>query len=109
MTFYRIWFGCTLAYSDLSMSGMCCLLATATGMLTYTNAHTITYGGYVNLMRRQLQLSGRFLLDHVRSGPLSLISAFLACLTVVYAILGAFSPEFASFEIDDEDRKYVKQ
>jgi hypothetical protein len=87
------------------MSGMCCLLAVATGMLTYTNAHTITYGGYVNLLKRQLQLSGKFLLAHVRSGPLSVITAILACLTVIYAILGSVSPEFAYFELDDESDK----
>ncbi|KAL3816098.1 hypothetical protein ACHAXA_004523 [Cyclostephanos tholiformis] len=94
-------------YSDLSMSGMCCLLAVTTGMLTYTNAKTITYGGYVNLLKRQLQLSGRFLLAHVRSGPLSVITAILACLTVIYAILGSVSPEFAYFELDDEDNKKI--
>jgi hypothetical protein len=87
------------------MSGMCCLLAVATGMLTYTNAHTITYGGYVNLLKRQLQLSGKFLLAHARSGPLSVITAILACLTVIYAILGSVSPEFAYFELDDESDK----
>ena len=90
-------------YSDLSMSGMCCLLTVATGMLTYTNANTITYGGYVNLLKRQLALSVRFLVAHVSSGPLSVVTAILACLTIVFAILGAISPEFATF--DDDDNK----
>lgn len=90
-------------YSDLSMSGMCCLLTAATGMLTYTNANTITYGGYVNLLKRQLELSAKFLMARVRSGPLSVVTAILACLTLIYAILGSISPQFAYFEIDDED------
>lgn len=85
------------------MSGMCCLLTVATGMLTYTNANTITYGGYLNLVKRQFQLSAAFLKSRVRSGPLSVVTAILACLTVIYAIMGAVSPEFAYFEVDDEE------
>ncbi len=88
--------------SDLSISGMCCLLTVATGMLTYTNAHTITYGGYVNLLKRQLALSLKFLMAHVSSGPLSVVTAILAVLTIVFAILGAISPEFATFDDDDK-------
>ena len=90
-------------YSDLSMSGMCCLLAVATGMMTYTNANAITYGGYVNLCKRQLELSARFLMAHIRSGPLSLVTAILACSTLIYAIRGFIRPDFSYFELDDED------
>mmetsp|Transcript_36567 Transcript_36567/g.64087 ORF Transcript_36567/g.64087 Transcript_36567/m.64087 type:complete len:306 (-) Transcript_36567:94-1011(-) len=90
-------------YSDLSMSAMCCLLTVATGMLTYTNANTITYGGYLNLVKRQLELSVNFLKARMRSGPLSIVTAFFGCLTLIYAILGSISPEFAYFELDDED------
>lgn len=97
-------------YGDLSISGMCCLLTVATGMLTYTNANTITYGGYVNLMRRQLELSVKFLRARVSSGPLSVVTAIFACLTLVYAILGAVSPEFSYFEHEDEEvEETVKQ
>ena len=74
-------------------------------MLTYTNANTITYGGFINLAKRQLELSAKFLMAHVRSGPLSVVTAILACLTVVYAVLGSVSPEFAYFELEDEDDK----
>lgn len=88
-------------YSELSMSGMCCLLTVATGMLTYTNANTITYGGYMNLLKRQLELSARFLKARSMSGPLSMVTAILACLTIIYAILGSISPEFAYFEEED--------
>ena len=63
----------------------------------------ITYGGYVNLLKRQLQLSFQFLQARVKSGPLSVVSLILACLTVVYAVLGAVSPEFAYFEEEDDD------
>lgn len=72
-------------------------------MLTYTNANTITYGGYLNLVKRQFQLSAAFLKSRVRSGPLSVVTAILACLTLIYAIMGAVSPEFAYFEVDDEE------
>lgn len=94
--------------SDLSMSGMCCLLAVATGMMTYTNANAITYGGYVNLCKRQLELSARFLMAHIRSGPLSLVTAILACSTLIYAIRGFIRPDFSYFELDDEDNVVQK-
>jgi len=91
-------------YSNLSISGMCCLLTTATGMLTYTNANAITYGGYVNLVRRHFVLTSQFLMARARSGPLSVVTAILACLTVIYAIRGSLTPEFSYFELDgDED------
>ena len=92
-------------HRDLSISGMCCLLTAATGMLTYANANAITYGGYVNLLKRQLELSAKFLMARVRSGPLSVVTAILACLTLIYAILGSISPEFAYFEIYEDDRQ----
>eukprot|EP00970_Alexandrium_tamarense_P014065 scaffold3855_cov199-Alexandrium_tamarense.AAC.19 len=92
-------------YSDLSISGMCCLLTVASGMLTYTNANTITYGGYSNLLRRQFQLSYNFIKTRIRSGPMSFVTAILAFLSLVYAVIGYFSPEFAYFEIDLEEEK----
>ena len=72
-------------------------------MLTYTNANAITYGGYLKLVQRQLQLSSEFLRTNVRSGPLSVVTAILACTTLVYAILGSISPEFDYFDDDDDD------
>lgn len=82
---------------------MCCLLTVASGMLTYTNANTITYGGYGNLLKRQLELSFHFLMTRARSGPMSAITLLFACLTITYAIIGWISPEFAYFEFDWED------
>ncbi|KAL7540096.1 hypothetical protein ACHAXR_009866 [Thalassiosira sp. AJA248-18] len=90
-------------YRALSMSGMCCLLTAATAMLTYTNANTITYGGYMNLVKRQLQLSAIFLKTRVRSGPLTVVTAILASLTLIYAILGSVDPSFSHFDDDDND------
>ncbi len=88
------------------MSGMCCLLTVAAGMLTYTNANTITYGGYVNLMKRQFQLSINFLMTRAKSGPMSAVTFLFACLTIIYAIKGWISPEFAYFDSDwDDDRR----
>ena len=89
-------------YSDLSMSGMCCLLTVATGMMTYTNANTITYGGYMNLCKRQLMLSAQFLMSHYRSGPLSVVTAILACLSLAYAIRGILRPDFSYFELEED-------
>lgn len=85
-------------YRELSLSGMCCVLCLATGMLTYTNANTITYGGYLGLLRRQLFLSYKFLTTRITGGPLSAVTAILAVLTLTFAILGMFSPEFDYFE-----------
>ena len=88
---------------------MCCLLTVASGMLTYTNANTITYGGYSNLLRRQFQLSYKFIKTRIRSGPMSFVTAILAFLSLVYAVIGYFSPEFAYFEIDLEEEKKTNQ
>lgn len=87
------------------MSAMCCVLCVATGMLCYTNATTITYGGYVRLLQRQLELSSKFLMARIRSGPLSLVTAIFAILTVAHAIIGMISPEFSYFEPDSVDEK----
>ncbi|KAL7437032.1 hypothetical protein ACHAXM_005422 [Skeletonema potamos] len=89
-------------YKELSLSGMCCLLCVATGMLTYTNANTITYGGYLGLLRRQIWLSFKFITTRIRAGPLSAVTAMLAVLSLTYAILGMISPEFDYFEVDAE-------
>lgn len=87
-------------YKELSLSAMCCLLCVATGMLTYTNANTITYGGYLGLLKRQLFLSYEFLTTRIKAGPMSAVTAILAILSLTYAILGMFSPEFDYFEVD---------
>lgn len=68
-------------------------------------ANTITYGGYVNLMKRQLLLSRNFISKHVRSGPMSAVTAILALLTIYYAIIGYFSPEFSYFELELQEDK----
>lgn len=88
-------------YKELSLSGMCCLLCVASGMMAYTNANTITYGGYLGLLKRQLCLSFKFLTTRIHSGPLSAVTALLAVLCVTYAIKGLLSPEFEYFEDDD--------
>jgi hypothetical protein len=79
-------------YKELSLSGM----------LTYTNANTITYGGYLGLLRRQIWLSFKFITTRIRAGPLSAVTAMLAVLSLTYAILGMISPEFDYFEVDAE-------
>jgi hypothetical protein len=72
-------------------------------MLLFCQANTITYGGYVNLMKRQLLLSHNFISKRVRSGPMSAVTAILALLTVYYAIIGYFSPAFSYFELEIEE------
>lgn len=94
-------------YRNLSFSGMCCLLTTATGMLAYANANAITYGGYLSLARRQLELSAEFLKARATSGPLSAVTLILAVLTVVFAVRGSLKPEFSYFDDhhDDESQR----
>lgn len=87
-------------YRELSLSGMCCLLCVASGMMTYTNANTITYGGYLGLLRRQLWLSFQFLRTRIHAGPLSLLTAILGVLCLTFAVKGMLSPEFEYFEDD---------
>eukprot|EP00985_Skeletonema_marinoi_P013658 scaffold6808_cov127-Skeletonema_marinoi.AAC.9 len=87
-------------YKELSLSGMCCLLCVASSMMAYTNANTITYGGYLGLLRRQLWLSFKFLTTRIHAGPLSAVTALLAVLCLTFAIKGMFSPEFEYFEDD---------
>lgn len=58
----------------------------------------------MKLVQRQLQLSSEFLRTNVRSGPLSVVTAILACTTLVYAILGSISPEFDYFDDDDDEK-----
>lgn len=121
---------CTI--SALSMSGMCCMLCVASGALTYTNvshqfyinnpilamqqgsynltkskykANTITYGGYLNLMKRQLQLSFNFISKRIHSGPMSAVTAILAFLSLYFAIKGYISPAFSYFELELEEEK----
>jgi len=96
-------------YKELSLSGMCCLLCVASGMLSYTNANTITYGGYLGLLRRQLWLSFKFLRTRIHAGPLSAVTALLGVLCLTYAIKGMFSPEFEYFEDDVmEEAKHTR-
>lgn len=94
-------------YKELSLSGMCCLLCVASSMMAYTNANTITYGGYLGLLKRQLFLSFKFVTTRIHSGPLSAVTALLAVLCLTYAIKGMLSPEFEYFE--DDDVKEIKR
>lgn len=41
----------------LASAALCFLLSSAFGMLTYHNAHTISYGGYTGLLRRWSSMS----------------------------------------------------
>lgn len=47
-------------YADLANCAMFCLFSAATGMLSYNNAHTVTFGGYPGLMKRWAQLTADF-------------------------------------------------
>jgi hypothetical protein len=87
-------------YTMLSISGMCCVLTAASGMLTYTNANTITYGGFSGLLRRNLVLSMRFLMTNMRRGPMSIITIICVMLTVTFALCGWFAPEFVDVNVD---------
>lgn len=84
-------------YRYLSLSASCCILTLVCGILSYSNANTITYGGYFNLMVRQLTLSASFLKNRIRSGPMSAFTTLFAVFTVVFAILGSIRPEFSYY------------
>jgi len=90
-------------YRNLSLSGMCCLLTTTTGMLAYSNANAVSYGGYLSLMKRQLELSVEFLKARARTGPLSTVTLILGVLTIYYAIRGYLKPDFSYFDYHHED------
>jgi len=82
-------------YYHLSISGMCCLLAAAAGMITYMNANTsIEYGSFTSLLQRHLILGTRFLVSGMQRGPMSLITMSFLVLTWYFAFLGWFAPEF---------------
>lgn len=68
-------------------------------------ANTITYGGYLNLMKRQLQLSFNFISRRIHSGPMSAVTAILALLSLYFAIKGYVSPAFSYFELELEEEK----
>lgn len=55
------------------------------------------------MCKRQFVLCAEFLKEHMRSGPLGVVTAILGCLSVMYAILGSVSPEFGYFEEDHEE------
>jgi len=84
-------------YRYLSLSASCCILTLICGILSYSNANTITYGGYYNLMVRQLTLSANFLKNRIRSGPMSAITTLFAVFTLVFAFLGSIRPEFSYY------------
>jgi hypothetical protein len=92
-------------YTLLSISGMCCLLTAASGMLTYMNANIITYGGFNSLLRRTLVLSMRFLMANMRRGPMSTITIIYFMLTVIFALRGWFAPEFVDVDSGQSDAK----
>ena len=57
----------------------------------------------MNLCKRQLMLSAQFLMSHYKSGPLSIVTAILACLSLAYAIRGILGPAFSYFELEDHE------
>lgn len=72
-------------------------------MLAYSNANAVSYGGYLSLMKRQLELSVEFLKARARTGPLSTVTLILGVLTIYYAIRGYLKPDFSYFDYHHED------
>lgn len=81
-------------YRSLAISGMCCLLTAASGMVCYQNHHTVSYGGYLQLMMKNAELSFRFLFNNVHKRPMSVITLICLSMTILYAFQGWFAPEF---------------
>ena len=68
-------------YRDLSFCAMFSLFSAACGMLSYNNAHTVTFGGYPGLLKRWIVLTAEFY--GARFKP----HLPMACLTVITAVL----------------------
>jgi len=85
-------------YMALSLSAMLCLFTAAFGMMAYTNANTITYGGFGGLLRRHCQLSAVFIADHLRDGPMPVITVLSTALAIAFAVasVAKSAPEIAA-------------
>jgi len=81
-------------YRSLAISGMCCLLTAASGMVCYQNFHTVSYGGYLQLMMRNAELSFRFLFSNLHRRPMSAITFICLSMTIIFALRGFSAPEF---------------
>mmetsp|Transcript_6606 Transcript_6606/g.18458 ORF Transcript_6606/g.18458 Transcript_6606/m.18458 type:complete len:214 (-) Transcript_6606:845-1486(-) len=92
-------------YRSLGISGMCCLLTAASGMVCYQNYHTVSYGGFLQLMMRNADLSLRFLCENLHKRPMSVITLVCLFMTVLFALQGWFAPEFVDsrYAISEEE------
>lgn len=97
---------CKYKYNSTALIDITFQLCSQTEKLHQAN--TITYGGYLNLMKRQMKLSIDFISKRIHSGPMSAVTAILALLTLYYAIRGYFSPAFSYFELELEEEKEQK-
>ena len=74
-------------HAALAKASLCFLISTAFGLLTYHNAHSITYGGYSGLVRRWGQLSSRMLVLRVSPRrPAALVALATALASLLYAV-----------------------
>mmetsp|Transcript_12207 Transcript_12207/g.28733 ORF Transcript_12207/g.28733 Transcript_12207/m.28733 type:complete len:243 (-) Transcript_12207:25-753(-) len=91
-------------YKSLAISAMCCLMSCASGMVCYQNHHTVSYGGLLQLMMRNAELSLRFLCNNLHKRPMSIITLVCLLMTVLFALQGWFAPEFVDsrYAISDE-------
>ena len=54
----------------------------------------MNYGGYLQLMMRNAELSFRFLFKNIHKRPMSAITVLCLSMTIIYALQGWFAPEF---------------
>ena len=92
-------------YKSLAISAMCCLLTAASGMVAYQNHHTVSYGGLLQLMMRNAELSLRFLCNNLHRRPMSIITLCCLFMTVLFALQGWFAPEFVDSRYATSDEK----
>ena len=77
-------------YADLSYCAMFCLFSAASGMLSYNNAHTVTFGGYPGLVKRWARLSAEFYCRRMdlRHSPMALMTVGMALLGLIFLCRG---------------------
>uniref|UniRef100_A0A7S0Q2C8 EF-hand domain-containing protein n=1 Tax=Coccolithus braarudii TaxID=221442 RepID=A0A7S0Q2C8_9EUKA len=88
---------------ELSLAMMLIVLACASEMVVYTNARTISYGGYDALAARWFKLHWRMIISEATpSKPIALATALMLAASVFY-LLGAFYALLVANADKDQD------
>lgn len=101
-------------YSDLAWAATFCLFSAAGRMLSYHNAHAISYGGYPGLVYRWAVLSTRFFREHASARrPVVSLTIAMSALAAVFglravgsAVRAMLSELATEIEESDEEHRY---